>query len=366
MKRNTRRLWTIGLGLGICALILWADISVPRGVSVWLGYLVVVAAVAWLGDQYATLVLAIASTLLIAVGFALAPPGVTYQVSAANRLADILLLWSAAFLIGNRRQLLARVAAQAGELRARNRELAALNAGLERLVQERTAALSQANASLQAMSESLVAVQENERRAISRELHDESGQVLTAIIIHLRLLRESCERGETAAAMFDEVSRMANQLAEGLHRLAVDLRPASLDRAGLIPAVEQYVETYRKTHGLAVDLLASGFDGERLAPDLESSLYRIIQEALTNVARHAHASHVSLVLSRRPDAVAVIVEDDGIGFDVEAAQRSGRLGLAGMQERAELRGGRLTIESRPGATIVTVRMPCIPLPLLAA
>jgi signal transduction histidine kinase len=143
--------------------------------------------------------------------------------------------------------------------------------------------------------------------------------------------------------------------------LAMNLRPASLDRAGLLAALKQYIESYRSAYGLQVELLTDGLDGDRLAPELESSLYRIMQEALTNVARHAHASRVDVLLKRRPDAVAAIIEDNGIGFDAEAAMCAGRLGLAGMRERAELRGGTLTIESRPGAgTTVFVEIPCSP------
>jgi PAS domain S-box-containing protein len=232
---------------------------------------------------------------------------------------------------------------------------------LEQRVAERTAELRQANESLQAMPARLVEVQENERRAISRELHDESGQLLTALSIHLGLLRDLWEQGESPLNAIDELKALANQLAEGLHRLAFDLRPASLDRDGLVAALKQYIESYRKTYGMQVNLLADGLDRDRLAPELESSLYRIIQEALTNVARHAQAGEVGVALNQREHVISVVIEDNGTGFDVQAAAAAGRLGLAGMQERAEMRGGTLTIESQPGSgTTVFVEIPCLP------
>ena len=145
---------------------------------------------------------------------------------------------------------------------------------------------------------------------------------------------------------------------DDLHRLALDLRPVSLDRYGLVVALQQYLEFYRQQSGLDVALVTVGLEQQRLPEEMETTFYRIAQEALTNVLRHAKAHHVGVVLERRGEKVVAIIEDDGLGFDVEEAMRCERLGLLGMRERAEMLGGKLTIESAPGTgTSVYVEVP---------
>ncbi len=138
---------------------------------------------------------------------------------------------------------------------------------------------------------------------------------------------------------------------QDVRRLAVELRPAALDDFGLIPALERLVETFREQTAIRVDL-ETNLDEERLPSEVETALYRIIQEALTNVVKHATASRVSILLTHRDGSVAVVVEDDGSGFDTDAT--SDGLGLVGMRERVGLVGGRLRIESEAGkgATLV--------------
>jgi len=137
----------------------------------------------------------------------------------------------------------------------------------------------------------------------------------------------------------------------------MDLRPVTLDHLGLVAALEQYVGNLPSDR-LTVRFKAVGFDHDRLPRDVETSLYRIVQEALTNVLCHAHASHVGILLERAADRVRLFVEDDGIGFSPEVIERTDRLGLVGMRERAEMLGGSLTIESTPGrGTSVIVEVP---------
>ncbi|HEX9116429.1 MAG TPA: PAS domain-containing protein, partial [Anaerolineae bacterium] len=202
----------------------------------------------------------------------------------------------------------------------------------------------------QALSRRLVELQEQERRALSRDLHDTSGQNITALKLSLGALKR--ENGNSAAvrARADELLRLADIVSEDLHRLAVNLRPASLDRYGLVPALVQLLTEFRKQSGLQVSFDAQGVaeSAGRLPGDAETALYRIVQEALTNISRYAHAGSVAVVLQQRGDSVQVAVEDDGQGFDVQKALRSGRLGLLGMRERAEMAGGTLEIESSPG------------------
>jgi PAS domain S-box-containing protein len=242
-------------------------------------------------------------------------------------------------------------ALEVAEERRRRREA-------EERVRQRTSELEQANAQYQALSRRLVELQEEERRALSRDLHDASGQSIIALKLGLGALKREEAGSEAARARVDELLGLADAVSEDLHRLAVNLRPSSLDRYGLVPGLEQLLNEFRKQTGLQVDFLAEGMEGERLPPELETALYRIVQEATTNCARYAAAAGVSVLLRREGGAVQLIVEDDGRGFDVEEALRRGRLGLLGMRERAQMLGGTLEIESTPGyGTAIYANLP---------
>lgn len=213
---------------------------------------------------------------------------------------------------------------------------------------------------LQALSRRLVEMQEAERSRVARELHDEAGQTLTSMMISLRLLEQDADHPEVVVSRAVELKRMTSDVLEGLHRLAVDLRPASLDHVGLPTALHQLVQTFSRQFGLRIQFMVEGLEGERLMPETETALYRIVQEALTNVARHAHASKADVILERRGDRVVAIVEDDGIGFDPEAYVQRDRLGLLGIRERVEMLDGTLVIESEiGGGTTVLVEVPYV-------
>ena len=200
---------------------------------------------------------------------------------------------------------------------------------------------------LHSLSRRLVEVQENERRYISRELHDEAGQLLTSLMVDLRLLEKKASQPDEIKKVIAEMERSLNQVLENLHRVAMALRPASLDHVGLVGALSQHVESVGEKHGLQVSF-RSGKIRKRLPANMETILYRIVQEALTNVVRHAHATRVDVVLTVRDDKLIVIVEDNGVGFDPEATMTGEHLGLFGIRERAEMIDGKLVIESAPG------------------
>jgi len=213
---------------------------------------------------------------------------------------------------------------------------------------------------LQALSHRLVDVQEATLSRVARELHDETGQALSALLLSLSLLEHDADDPVAVITRVNELEGLVDRTLENLHRLSMNLRPASLDHLGLIPALEHYVELFGSQHGLAVQFEAVGLGNERLPPEVETAFYRIVQEALTNVARHAQATHLDVLLERRGDQFVTIIEDNGVGFDTEAATKSGRLGLFGMRERAEMLGGTLTIESYAGAgTTVLVEIPSV-------
>jgi signal transduction histidine kinase len=207
----------------------------------------------------------------------------------------------------------------------------------------------------------VISAQEEERRRIARELHDEAGQALTSLMLGLRHLEEHSD-GEPAQRKAAELRSLAGDTLDRMHDLALELRPTALDDLGLVAALERYAKDYANKHGLNVDFHAGSLEGGRLPPQEETTLYRIAQEALTNVVKHASAGNVSILLEQRDSTAVLIVEDDGRGFDLEAVMhgsgRAQRLGLLGMEERASLIGGRLTIESRPGGgTAVFVEIP---------
>jgi signal transduction histidine kinase len=211
---------------------------------------------------------------------------------------------------------------------------------------------------LQSLSRRLVEIQESERSYIARELHDEAGQALSSLIYTICLLEHEANDSERVLALSDDLKRVTDTVLENLHRLATDLRPASLDHLGLAAAIEQYVLLFTERSQLEVKFKIQGFDHERLPPEVETTLYRIVQEAMANIARHAQATHVDVYLEKRKDQVIVVIEDNGKGFDTSQLSNNGHLGLMGMQERAEMLGGRLEIESEPGmGTTIFVGVP---------
>jgi signal transduction histidine kinase len=248
---------------------------------------------------------------------------------------------------------------------------------LEVRIRERTAELSAANRALQAeilqrqraeeghrqVLRRLSEAQETERGRISRELHDRLGQDLTALRLGLQVLRK---QGPFSAEVQESVSRL-ERLTQGLmrdiHRLAWELRPSALDDLGLELALRRYTAEWTENSGVAVDFHTNVSAGTpRLPLEIETTLYRVTQEALTNITRRAQAKRVSVLLERRTALVSLIIEDDGQGFDAQAAVRTapacGKLGLLGMRERVTLVGGSLEIESAPGAgATVFVRLP---------
>jgi signal transduction histidine kinase len=201
----------------------------------------------------------------------------------------------------------------------------------------------------------VVAGQELERQRLARELHDETGQALTSILLGLKAV-ENAESADATRRAASELRELVVATLQDVRRLAVELRPKALDDFGLAAALERLVQTFSEATGIAVQLQASLRD-ERLPSEVETTLYRIVQESLTNVVKHAGARNVSIVVMRRDGAATAIVEDDGEGFDPTDV-RDGGIGLIGMRERIALLDGRLEIESSPSAgTTVVAEVP---------
>ena len=246
---------------------------------------------------------------------------------------------------------------------------------LEDRVRQRTAQLDEANATLrlqvskqqeaelvrQGLQRRLINAQEDERRRVSRELHDEVGQQIVAMMLSIKALEHEALSVQ-AAAKLRALRQAAEHVGTEIHQLASQLRPVVLDALGLSLALAAFLEGWRERSGIAVGLWSSGIDDPRLPSALEVTLYRIVQEATNNVVRHAEARNVSVSIERRKDYVIGVIEDDGKGFDLDVirASKAGRLGIAGMQERAAIVDGVLTIDSGPAGTTVRVELPIPP------
>jgi signal transduction histidine kinase len=201
----------------------------------------------------------------------------------------------------------------------------------------------------------VVAGQEVERRRLARELHDETGQALTSILLGLRAVDEADKKEAITSAVAD-LRELVVATLQDVRRLAVQLRPKALDDFGLVPALERLAETFSESSGISVELEARLGD-ERMPSDVETTVYRIVQEALTNIVKHAEATSVSILLVRRDTSIAAVVEDNGRGFEPSTVT-SDSLGLDGMRERVKLHEGRLTVETAPGSgTTIRIEVP---------
>jgi signal transduction histidine kinase len=267
--------------------------------------------------------------------------------------------------------LLLRAMRYAIERKRIEEELRRAHDELERRVAVRTAELAQANASLteqiaerrraeeelRQLSHRLVEVQEHERRNIARELHDEIGQLLTGLKLVIEMAGR--EPGATAEAVCAPAQALVNELMGRVRDLSLDLRPAMLDDLGLLHALLWHFERYTAQTEIRVIFSHTGIEEQRLSPALETAIYRIVQEALTNIARHAGVSEVRVGVWADAESLAVQIADQGAGFHPPTAMAAGvSSGLTGMRERAQLLGGTLTIESQPGkGTSVAARLP---------
>ena len=209
---------------------------------------------------------------------------------------------------------------------------------------------------MRALSRQLMELQENERRHIARELHDEIGQSLTAVKLNLETILHLPNKGGAEVHLYDSIA-IVEHILQQVRALSLDLRPSLLDDLGLQSALPWYLERQAERAGFTAEFRADLAEAH-LAPEIEITCFRVAQEALTNISRHARAKHVWIDLRQRDALLQLVVEDDGVGFDVRQALGGTSLGLVGMRERLLLVGGELTIESSPGdGTRVRAQMP---------
>jgi signal transduction histidine kinase len=248
-------------------------------------------------------------------------------------------------------------------------EVGEANAVLEQRVEERTAELGRLNAQLREREASrrellrkLISAQENERKRIARELHDDTTQSLAVLVMGLEAAAAAVRSG-AGTPRFDEVKALAVRTLEDVHRIIRDLRPSVLDDLGLYSAVRWYAESTFTPRGVAVRCEISA-PRRRLPPEVETALFRVCQEALNNVARHAQAEKVLVQLEQQGETLRIEIEDDGRGFDPAPSAASGgrpHFGLMGIRERVEILGGKLQVDSAPGqGTRLSIEVPLPP------
>jgi signal transduction histidine kinase len=211
---------------------------------------------------------------------------------------------------------------------------------------------------IQEMSSQVLTAHEAERRRIARELHDDTAQALTSILVRLRLLERSTTDTEVLQNV-EELRDLTSGALDSVRRMAMDLRPAALDDLGLVPALHAYAEKYAQHWPVNVTVSVDGLT-RRLPADVELVLYRVVQEALTNIAKHASATSAAVSLSRRHNEVTLTIVDDGVGLDLHDGSQTNRsrLGLFGMRERLALVGGEMQVQSARGkGTKITARVP---------
>ncbi|MFC1975933.1 response regulator [Chloroflexota bacterium] len=224
-------------------------------------------------------------------------------------------------------------------------------------------AVSQQREQLRTLARRLAEVQEAERKQLAQELHDEMGQALTAISINLAAIEKELppEGPPRIRERLAEASSLTDQTLEQVRELSLDLRPSILDDLGLVPTLNWYVKRYADRVNVKTEFEVSGLE-ERLPPEVATALYRVVQEALTNVARHAQASTVRLHLLGQDSSVVAVIEDDGQGFDVaEVANRTASehgAGLLGIRERVTFLGGSFDIQTSPAqGTRLSIEIP---------
>jgi len=260
------------------------------------------------------------------------------------------------------------------EQRRAEEELRRANQQLEVRVRERTFELAKLNESLRdeiseriqterdrvRLLRQIVRAQEDERRRIARDIHDQVGQQMTALRLNLAALDQGYREDAEIREKLEQTKAIAERLDADVDFLAWELRPAALDDIGLAEAMSTFVRQWSNHSGVEAQFHTSGMGKERLSSETETNLYRMMQEALNNTMKYAQAKRVDVLLERRDNQVVLIIEDDGVGFNLnqDTGGEDKGLGLIGMRERAALVGGTLQIESKANeGTTIFARVP---------
>lgn len=333
--------WTIPIAtMLMAAAIFTVDHFSPLGYAVWLAYLLPL----WFTRRapylrYPSVFAGLCSVLTLA-DYLLSQTTIAPEVDLFNRGFGIVVIWAMAYLLER-------------------------STTAERLRNVLLQDLGHAHDRLRQLSHRLLQTQERERRHLARDLHDEIGQALTALKLNLREAQDLNDPVPGVTLIADSLC-ITDQLIKRIRNLALDLRPSLLDELGLVSALRWYVTRQAERVGWTLDYAIQELE-HRLAPEIEVVCFRVVQEALTNAARHAQATHLCVALSCFEDSIELVVQDNGVGFDVAEMRKRARsgnsIGLLAMQERAHLIGGSVEVQSQPqDGTKIIVRVP-LTLPL---
>ena len=314
--RLTLLLWSIYFLLPSIFLL---DLQAPLGVAIAILYVVPLFGTRWLARRSHFLTVAMIGSIFTLIAPFFSPPAAPLWVDISNRILILVTLWSMALLMQRR---------------------------------------GQAEEEMKRLSRQLLEVQENERRHLARELHDEVMQTLTALKLSLGA---AAHAPTTAIRQLEESIETVDDLVEQVRSLSLDLRPSMLDDLGLVAALEWYCQRQSRRLAIPITFSAAPFSS-RLNPELETTCFRVVQEGLTNAAKHSQATQVWVTLEQRDSTLQVTIRDNGIGFDTTTrhvhSERGSGIGLHGMGERLRLVEGQFDITTAPGhGTEIRARVP---------
>ncbi len=325
--RSTLLLWSIYFLLPSIFLL---DLQAPLGVAIAILYVVPLFATRWLARRSHFLTVATIGSIFTLIAPFFSPPAAPLWVDIANRILILVTLWSMALLMQWR---------------------------------------GQAEEAMKRLTRQLLEVQENERRHLARELHDEVMQTLTALKLNLGA---AAQAPTPATQQLEESVETVDDLVEQIRSLSLDLRPSMLDDLGLVAALEWYCQRQSRRLAIPISLSCAPVSSRR-SPEIETTCFRIVQEALTNVAKHSQATHVWVSMEQQDSKLQITIRDNGIGFDAATrsmyADRGNGIGLRGMEERLRLVDGQLNISATPGhgttiqacVPVTDVALPYIPI-----
>ena len=354
--------WSFVTALGLTIGVFIVDLRTPVGLAVPIFYIVPVLVSLWSPRRNHTVVVAYASIALTVLAYIYSPPSLEPRMEAANRLIGLLTVLAGAALGLLRREEESKqhAAYEALETRLKesNTELIQANKTLKAEVTERKAV----EEALRQLSNHLLHLQDDERRRIARELHDTTAQSLAAIAVNLVRVEKLSQGIPTkATALIADSAALADQCSREIRTLSYLLHPPMLEEAGLSAALSWYANGFSQRSGVQVTVDVPAM--ERLANDLEMTLFRIVQESLTNISRHSGSKTASIRIQRNRGEVLLEIKDEGKGIPPEKLERvNGNVfglgvGVAGIWERVRQLGGDLEINSNSRGTIVSVVLP---------
>jgi signal transduction histidine kinase len=337
--------YVVALALSLLATVLNLALQPMLEQSPTLLYTVAVVVSAWRGGLGPGILASVLATGALAYFFV--EPLQSLAVDGLGSVLRLAVFLFVASMMGGAAALKQRAESDEREQRAH----------LEMRVRERTLELEAATTQLRALAASLEATREEERLRLSREVHDVLGSALTGMKMDVARLRKRAGLSAEADASLESLSADLDQMVTVVRRIASDLRPSVLDDLGLAAAVEWQLEEFSRRTGLEVQLAAEP-TADVLAPEVATAVFRVFQEALTNIARHAQATRVEVNIAAQSGALRVQIRDDGCGFELQSAAQRRTFGLVGMRERMRLLAGHIVIHSRPGqGTRVDIHVP---------